>query len=407
MQTTLGGEPIVEQRVDLVQISADAGNGLDDRGRAEEKLAGLQVAHFGAFYKRSWRANDWMWGRHDAAQRLAQILLEPARLHQLGYSVEGALTDIKDIAWGGLEADDRQLLQTAGPRPSTEALTRAARRFLEEPLPGPRGPNAPPAIPAPLPMAPRRWRRRLQLEILREDELEQVSKAVTEDERAGAHMTVEALTFRDGYDEAPKPLAAATAVELFRACKVGEERIVDETASDLLARTAAQTVAVAAAALSGDRSGLPTRLRSPLKALRGLTMMMFLFVRHALAKQRAGATLATGALFAGAAVIGVGLIVKIPGVLMVLGVAALLGAVAVASLKKRLCKVLVALATGFVVALLPRLAGWITDAIDNDEKRADDVWKLVDRVEPVFVIAGLLFAPDRSPQAQHSLTGGP
>ena len=88
VQLSFGGQPIVEQRVDLIQVSADAGNGLDPRDRADDKLAGLQLAHFGAFYKQSWRANDWMWGRHDAVQRLAQILLEPARLRQLGYDVK-------------------------------------------------------------------------------------------------------------------------------------------------------------------------------------------------------------------------------------------------------------------------------------------------------------------------------
>ena len=68
-QLALGGAATMEQRVDLIQVSADAGNGLDTRDRAEQKVAGLQLAHFGAFYKRSWRANDWMWGRHDAVQR--------------------------------------------------------------------------------------------------------------------------------------------------------------------------------------------------------------------------------------------------------------------------------------------------------------------------------------------------
>ena len=61
-----GSEPVVEQIVELMQISADMPNGFDDRDTGAEKLAGLQLSHFGAFYKRSWRANDWMWGRLDA-----------------------------------------------------------------------------------------------------------------------------------------------------------------------------------------------------------------------------------------------------------------------------------------------------------------------------------------------------
>lgn len=38
-----------------------------------EKLAGDDLGHFGAFLKRAWRANDWMWGRLDAASALGAI----------------------------------------------------------------------------------------------------------------------------------------------------------------------------------------------------------------------------------------------------------------------------------------------------------------------------------------------
>jgi hypothetical protein len=37
------------------------------------KLAGDDLGHFGAFLKRSWRANDWLWGRLDAASALGAI----------------------------------------------------------------------------------------------------------------------------------------------------------------------------------------------------------------------------------------------------------------------------------------------------------------------------------------------
>ena len=37
------------------------------------KLAGDDLGHFGAFLKRAWRANDWMWGRLDAASALGAI----------------------------------------------------------------------------------------------------------------------------------------------------------------------------------------------------------------------------------------------------------------------------------------------------------------------------------------------
>ena len=40
----------------------------------------MQLHHFGAFYKRSWRANDWMWGRPDGAGWLVHVLLDPRRI---------------------------------------------------------------------------------------------------------------------------------------------------------------------------------------------------------------------------------------------------------------------------------------------------------------------------------------
>ena len=83
----------IEQTVELVQLSANTTNSFDGRDRASDKLAGLQLHHFGAFYKRSWRANDWLWGRLDAATRLVQIVLDPRRLQRL--AAEQGLTAVR------------------------------------------------------------------------------------------------------------------------------------------------------------------------------------------------------------------------------------------------------------------------------------------------------------------------
>lgn len=73
-----------DQPVEFVQISSDIACSLapaqDD---AVEKLTGEQLSHFGAFFKSSWRANDWMWGRLDGAQWLARILLDPRRIRTI------------------------------------------------------------------------------------------------------------------------------------------------------------------------------------------------------------------------------------------------------------------------------------------------------------------------------------
>jgi predicted acylesterase/phospholipase RssA len=43
---------------------------------AAEKLTGVGLGHFAGFYRRSWRANDYMWGRLDAAARIVDLLLD-------------------------------------------------------------------------------------------------------------------------------------------------------------------------------------------------------------------------------------------------------------------------------------------------------------------------------------------
>ena len=74
------------QPIQVIQISADTPIVFSPARRtAEEKLTGIQLNHFGAFYKRSWRANDWLWGRLDGSARLSQIILAPRRLRQLSY----------------------------------------------------------------------------------------------------------------------------------------------------------------------------------------------------------------------------------------------------------------------------------------------------------------------------------
>jgi predicted acylesterase/phospholipase RssA len=53
----------------------------------EQKLTGIRFAHFGAFYRRSWRANDFMWGRFDGASHTVRLLVDHERaqaLHRRG-----------------------------------------------------------------------------------------------------------------------------------------------------------------------------------------------------------------------------------------------------------------------------------------------------------------------------------
>ena len=74
--TFSGTEPRPDQAIRLVQFTSQGAVTIDERQRSSpvEKLAGVELAHFGAFLKRSWRANDWMWGRLDASERMVSLL---------------------------------------------------------------------------------------------------------------------------------------------------------------------------------------------------------------------------------------------------------------------------------------------------------------------------------------------
>ena len=44
----------------------------------EEKLKGVSLGHFGAFFRRAWRESDYLWGRLDGAELLVELLFDHA-----------------------------------------------------------------------------------------------------------------------------------------------------------------------------------------------------------------------------------------------------------------------------------------------------------------------------------------
>jgi patatin-related protein len=81
----------LDQLVELVQMSCG------DRDR----ITGMQLHHFGAFYRAPWRNNDWTEGRVDGARQILRFLLAPERLRELtknGMSVDDLLNELRKIA---------------------------------------------------------------------------------------------------------------------------------------------------------------------------------------------------------------------------------------------------------------------------------------------------------------------
>ena len=80
----------LDQPVEFIQVSADTRTLLDPcHSTAASKLTGMQVHNFGAFYKASWRVNDWMWGRLDGTGWLVHMLLDPSRVHYIAHALDG------------------------------------------------------------------------------------------------------------------------------------------------------------------------------------------------------------------------------------------------------------------------------------------------------------------------------
>ena len=60
-------------KIEVVRISPQEAKLLSPRGNA--KLKGIGAHHFAAFFERSYRENDYLWGRLDGAERLSCMLL--------------------------------------------------------------------------------------------------------------------------------------------------------------------------------------------------------------------------------------------------------------------------------------------------------------------------------------------
>ena len=296
----LASELMVEQEIELAQVSAATQNALSDpRILPQSKLTGIQLAHFGAFYKRSWRANDWMWGRLDGAFQLALVLIDPARLRRLGYGVEEAVETFATLAtqdpdpavasWLATDIDERK------------AELREELGYLDQPDP---------EVPTSLPRCAWWVARRLQLNILLE-ELPWVAGTVALDMSSGGAETKEGLEFLSAYLGFPVPAANLAAladgvqadieagvrplerelrpeeaVNLLHRCFIGQERIRAEYGSDRFVETATKAAATAVGALRSPNSGLGL-IAGLVGSLRGSTLATYYLAKAAVQKSRA------------------------------------------------------------------------------------------------------------------------
>ena len=277
--------------VDLVQVSGDTPNGFGGPASVADKLAGVQMGHFGAFYKRSWRVNDWAWGRVDGATRLVQVLLDPIRVRRLWADRgEEFVAALRDVAVAG--APDLEPLWE-----NDLAQIRAEVAYLDEPDLEP-----PPALTA----TAFAVARRIQADVLA-TELPRLAEAVRVDEREGAAHRGPGANLAAAWEARGAELTGAERLALFAGSRIASERVAGEAGTDLFARTVSKAAAVGVATADSKRSGLGGA-RLVTRTLRGFTMLLYALVAGATAGSRVGAWFVNAALAAGGALLAVALL---------------------------------------------------------------------------------------------------
>ncbi|HEV8563517.1 MAG TPA: patatin-like protein [Actinomycetota bacterium] len=274
------GPEQTSQVIELMQVSAvtpdpfDPGTAVD----VAAKLAGVQLGHFGAFYKRSWRANDWLRGRLDAAVRLIQLILSPAALRRaFPQSTAGgsaaAAEWVREIA----DAAPGRILAAHWERDATRISGELA--FLDDPgVPEPDG----------LPLVVAAVARRLHADIAAE-ELPVVARAAERDAEEGSVSGSPSAEFLEAYrsvvgDGSPirrRTLSQADALTLLPQCRIGAERVRDDDlGTDRFATTLTTTLAVGLAAAQAKSGGLGP-LGAALRFARAPILIVHLLVRNA------------------------------------------------------------------------------------------------------------------------------
>jgi hypothetical protein len=315
----------LEQSVELMQLSAESRNGLTYHRAPTEKLTGLQLNHFGAFCKRSWRSNDWLWGRIDAAGWITYLLLQPKRLRQLqdlinaGDSremsreqfLEGLVNQLEAIAIGARgenvldqsqQAYLRRLWENDKPAILEELEFLKHRVPQARPLEDP-GLQNPEHVPDPtsLPRTSIALARGLQYAILKEelpklrDDME-----IDVEQGAGGRGT---LPWRVRYDREWDSEASVrrpeAPVALFRDSPLPRERLGDEVGTDLFTYAAATTAATGLKAGTIALPAVPPVLNAPLAAARGIGIVLYFLSRWMLHASKTAFAAVAGAIALG------------------------------------------------------------------------------------------------------------
>lgn len=243
-----------DQRLELIQVSADTATLLDGRKDASKKLTGFQLHHFGAFYKYAWRANDWMWGRLDGAGWLVHLLLDPERLRTLLH-LDGDPVGYRKRLTRTLSAVASGDARSAPP--GAEAGTQVPAEVQHE-LDDLLRPDGPPMTSLP---ETAKWVAAGIQRIILEEELPCVAEQIEADAAAGAGMNPAAEAFLSAMRDPSTNPASRLA-----ACRVSDETFDQEMHSRLFQKTVKRTAIVTVKAVA-DSDKIPAPVKHAMRVI--------------------------------------------------------------------------------------------------------------------------------------------
>jgi patatin-related protein len=267
----------MDQAVELVQISLQTRNAFAEYSlTAEDKAGGASLSRFSGFLKRSWRVNDWIWGRLDGATMLCKVVFDPKRLLRVermtgtgGDPVERASAKVDELVL--------KLFGDGVPDELEPYVTRA-KAELAAVFAKPDG-DHPPTCAALAELAA--WA--LHIRIICE-ELPALRAAILADRHEGADRRSRGELFLEEQaallarlpvrTDAERVEVGVRALSAFDRAGIGREPLVQEASSDQVIRTAATAAAVAITVADSDNSGLGTA--KPLtRTLRGAALLPY------------------------------------------------------------------------------------------------------------------------------------
>ncbi len=398
--------------VDLVQISLQTENSFAKQSRTlEDKVGGMSLNRFGGFLKRSWRMNDWTWGRMDAATMLCQIILSPERLRRR--AIERSQGDQAETADRFVETLVHELFSEPVPAELVALWAEAVREL--QPVYELERQDLPSSLPKLAALAA--WAVHLRVAI---EELPSIAASVSADRNERGNqfskgelfLVQNAALLREltnppeqedsGRLGSEQMVLGTKALKAFDRAGIGREPLDEEARSDQMIRTAATAASVAVTLADSNRSGLGA-IKPVTRTLRGAMMVPYwtvlgLAAGGTIARFLALLTLASGALLLALSMLG-----QIDGwaagPAAAIGIGAVLTAFGFAALRTGTLLHSVVLLTPVIPLTVYAVDAWLKSEPGSDEGRVLGVVALIVGLALALMLLGSMPSQALSPVA--------